>query len=110
MDRALAGACGFQPSRDFGLRRFDVEAVEEARIGEAPGTDIGLVADGEGLGIGVVGDHDGHHRQAIFAREVEVALVVRRTAEDRAGAVGHQHEIRDIDRAAPSSRRRDAAP
>ena len=30
--------------------------------------------------------------------EVEVALVVRRAAEDGAGAVVHQHEIGDVDR------------
>ena len=50
----------------------------------------------------------GMHRQAVFAREVQVALVVRRAAEDRAGAVIHQHEIRDIDRQLPVRDRTDA--
>ena len=35
------------------------------------------------------------HRQPVFAGKVEVALVVRRAAEDGAGAVFHQHEIGD---------------
>src|SRR5690606_30251547 len=34
----------------------------------------------------------------VLLREVEVALVVRGAGEDRAGAIFHQHEIRDIDR------------
>ena len=42
------------------------------------------------------------HRQPVFAREIEVALVMRRAAENRAGAVFHQHEIGDVDRHAPA--------
>ena len=41
---------------------------------------------------------DVDHRQPVLAREVEVALVVRRAAEDRAGAVVHQDEVGDPDR------------
>ena len=37
----------------------------------------------------------------VLVDEVEVALVVRRAAEDGAGAVFHQHEIGDIDRQLP---------
>ena len=38
---------------------------------------------------------------AVFVDEVEVALVVRRAAEDRAGAVFHQDEVRHVDRQLP---------
>ena len=47
-----------------------------------------------------------HHRrvaEAVFVGEVEVALVVRRAAEDRAGAVVHQDEVGDVDRQLSSS-------
>ena len=46
------------------------------------------------------GDH-GLDRQTVFAREVHVALVVRRAGENGTGAVIHQHEIRDVDRQLP---------
>ncbi len=36
-----------------------------------------------------------------FDGELEVALVVRRDAEDGAGAIIHQHEVRDVDGQAP---------
>jgi hypothetical protein len=41
------------------------------------------------------------HRQVVLPREVEVALVVGRAAEDRAGAVVHQDEVGDVDRQFP---------
>src|SRR3546814_968578 len=40
-------------------------------------------------------------REVIFAREIEIALVVRRTAEDRTGAIVHQHIVDDPDRQMP---------
>ncbi len=45
--------------------------------------------------------HYRDYRQCVFAGEVEIALVVRRAAENGAGAVFHQHEIGDIDRHLP---------
>ena len=39
--------------------------------------------------------------QAVFACEVEVALVVRRAADDGARAVVHQHEVGDVERQLP---------
>ena len=71
--------------------------VEEARIGELAGTDIGLVADGEIRRRRVFRHHDGNHRQIVFAGEIEIALVVCGAAEDGAGAVRHENEIGDID-------------
>src|SRR5206468_1257149 len=41
--------------------------------------------------------NDTAYRQVVFRREFEVALVVARRAEQRSGAVIHQHEVRDID-------------
>jgi hypothetical protein len=41
--------------------------------------------------------------------EIEVALVMRRTAEDRAGAVVHQDEVGDVDRQFPRRVERVAA-
>ena len=48
-------------------------------------------------GIRARRQHNGGHGKPIFAREIKVALVMRRAAEDRAGAIFHQHEIRDPD-------------
>jgi hypothetical protein len=62
----------------------------------------------EGRGVGAGRHHDRRHRQAVFAGEIQVALVMRRAAEDRAGAVAHQHEIGDHRPAASSPDRRDA--
>ena len=53
--------------------------------------------------------HHRNDRQAVLARELEVALVVARAAEDRAGAVVHQHEVGDIDRQRLARRSTDAS-
>ena len=46
--------------------------------------------------------HEGRsHRQVVFPGEIKVALVMCRAAEDRAGAIVHQDEIRDPDRKLP---------
>ena len=68
---------------------------------------VGLVAHPR-LGPGRGEDVD--HRQPVLPREVEVALVMRRAAEDGAGAVVHQDEVRDIDRQLPCRVERDAPP
>ena len=72
----------------------DGHAVEEMAVHQFAVADIGLVAGKDLRRLVAVGDHavDG---QFIFAREVEVALVVRRAAEDRARAIIHQHIIDD---------------
>ena len=80
------------------LAAVDVEAVQEVGIEDRAGTDIGLVSQGESGRIGARWQHDGHDVQAVFAGEVHVALVMAGAAEDRAGAVFHQHEIGDPDR------------
>ena len=81
---------------DGGLRLVDAHPVEEVAVHQLAGTGVGL-GSGEMLGDMIaVGDH-AMDRQPIFMREVEVALVVRRTAEDRAGAIVHQHIVHDPD-------------
>ena len=43
----------------------------------------------------ILRQHHGNHGQTLAPRKFEIALVMRGTAEDRAGAVIHQDEIRD---------------
>ena len=90
-----------QPLRDFLLGLLDGHAVEEARIDHAAVAVIGGVGDDEGLRV--LAFRADHRRiaEAVFIDEIEVALVVRGAAENRAGAVFHQHEIGDIDRQLP---------
>ena len=38
------------------------------------------------------------HRQVVFAGKIQVALVMRRTAEHSPGTIVHQHKIPDPDR------------
>jgi hypothetical protein len=76
-------------------------AVEEARIDHAAVAVIGGVGDDEGFRILARRAHHRRVAEPVFVDEVEVALVVRRAAEDGAGAVFHQDEVRDIDRQLP---------
>ena len=88
-----------EPAGRRALRLGHRQAVEEIRIDERAGlVGIGLVGDHEARGVGIGRQHDRDDRQRVFPREIEIALVVRRAAEDRARAIFHQHEIRDIDR------------
>ena len=88
----------------------DRHAVEEARIDHAAVAVIGGVGDDERLRV--LARRADHRRvaEAVFVDEVEVALVVRRAAEDRAGAVIHQDEVGDIDRQLPRRIERMHAP
>ena len=60
------------------LRGRDSEAVEKARIDHCPIAGVGLLADGEALGICAWRQHDWNDGQPLGAREFEVALIVRR--------------------------------
>ena len=91
----------FQPPRDVFLRLLDRHAVEEARIDHQPVVDERRVGDDERFRIDARRAHHRHVAEPVLVDEVEVALVVRRAAEDRAGAVFHQDEIRDVDRQRP---------
>jgi len=84
VDRPMPRASSRRPiSR---LAASTLEPVEEIRIDDRPGADIGLVGDGEDRPVRAGRQHHGQDRQPILAREVEVALVMRRAAEDRARA------------------------
>ncbi len=83
------GALGFVRCR---------EAVQEIGVDDAAKPGPGLVADAERGRVLALGQHHGRNGQAVFAGEVEVALVVRGAAENGPGAVFHQHEIGDPDR------------
>ena len=62
---------------------------------------IGGVGDDEALRVLARRADHRHVAEAVLVDEIQVALVVRRAAEDRAGAVFHQDEVRDIDRQLP---------
>ena len=51
--------------------------------------------------FGPLGNENRRYGQPVFRREFKIALVMRRAPENRAGAIVHQHEIRDIDRQFP---------
>ena len=92
----------FQPLRHLFLGLIDGHAVEEARIDHAAVAVIGDIGDDEGLGVLALGADHRNVAERVFVDEVEVALVVRRAAEDGAGAVFHQHEVRDVNRQLPA--------
>ena len=99
--RAVAGAFLLQSARHLLLRFRAGHAVEETRIDHAAVAVIGGVGDDEGLCILPGRAYDRNVAEPVFADEVEVALVVRRAAEDGAGAVVHEDEIGDVDRQLP---------
>src|SRR5207245_8110781 len=63
------------------------------------GTPKAFVGLGQGAAVELFARRpdDDAHRQAVLARELEVALVVARHRHDRARAVAHQHEVADPD-------------
>src|SRR6185312_4714559 len=100
-DRTVAPRFVLQPSRDFFLRLFDGLAIEETRIDHTAFTVIGDVSDDERFRILPWRADHRDVAESVFVHKVEVALVVRRTAENGAGAVVHQNEIRYVDRQLP---------
>ena len=98
---AMPGVQLFQPPHDPLLGVRYAQAVQEFRVTEAAVAGIGLIAYGEGRRIRIGWQNNGCNGQTVLAREIQVSLIVRRTAEDRPGAVVHQHEVGDVDRQAP---------
>src|SRR5262249_26467761 len=101
-DRCVAAQLGFKTLCNFVLGLLDGHAVEEARIDHAAVTVIGGVGDYKRLRILTFGANDRRVAEVVLVDEVEVALVMGRAAEDRTGAVFHQHEVGDIDRQLPA--------
>ena len=86
--RSMASPWRPRPSRPF----RKPELIDHAVFGE------GSAGDAEARRHRRPGHHHRDDRQAVFGGELVVALVVAGTAEDRAGAVLHQHEVGGIDR------------
>ncbi len=80
------------------FRVLDGLTVQEGGIREAAWPGIGLVADLELGRVRVLGNDHGLDLELVFAREVEVALIVRGAAEDRASAVIHEDEVGNVNR------------
>ncbi len=99
--RSIAARGLLQSLGNFLLRFRDGHAVEEARIDHAPVAVIGRVSDHEGARILARRTHHRRIAKPVLVDEVEVALVMRGTAEDGAGAVVHQDEVGDVDRQRP---------
>ena len=95
----LAHAQLFQPRnrRRLGRTRRR-QPVQEAGIDDRPRLGIRHIPQAELRRILAGRQHHRGHRQAIFAGEIHIALVMRRAAENRPGAIFHQHEIGDPDR------------
>ena len=97
----VAPALGFGLGNDIGFCVVDRHAVQEMRINDLPRAGISDITVEIALGQIAISNDTGN-TQIIFAREIEVALVVRGTAENSTGAVIHQHEIGDIDGQMPA--------
>ena len=91
----LAQTGFLDPAIDLGLRLLDLEPVEEPGIDHPSRPEVRLVANLEGCGVDVRRADDRNHVQVIFPSELEVATVMGRAPENRAGPVSHQHEIGD---------------
>ena len=94
----LSLAHGRHAVGDFFLRLLDVQAVEEIRIRQPARSQIGFGANFECFRIFLRRNDNRNDVQLIFAREIQVTLVVARAAEDGAGSIIHQDEVGDIDR------------
>ncbi len=90
-----------QPLGNVVLGGGNRHPVEESRVDHAAVAVIRRVGDDEcGRVLSFWADNR-RVAEIVFVDEVEIALVVRRTAEDCAGAVIHQYEVCDIDREFP---------
>ena len=100
-DRPIAARAFFQAFRDLLLGLVDRHAIEKPRIDHAA---VAVICDvGDHKCFRILARRTNHRRvaESIFVDEIEIALVVRRAAENRTGAVIHQNEVGDIDRQFP---------
>ena len=89
--RAARSPSPWRPRRSRPLRKSELIMT--------PSSTNGRLGDAETLAASAsLGHHHRDDRQAVLGRELVVALVVAGAAEDRAGAVFHQHEVGGIDR------------
>ena len=85
---------------DLLARRGGAQPVKIARIEHDAIARIGCVGDVK-CRIRIRRTHDRAHGQVIFPGKIQIALIVRRTRENRAGAIAHQNKICHIDRQQP---------
>ena len=97
---AFAPAFGLRARGNFAFCFLDRQPVEEVGIDDFAGAGEGFVADKVVSAFVTVG-YNARDGQGVFARKVEIALIMRRAAEHRARAIFHQHEIGDIDGQVP---------
>ena len=93
IDRTLTMFRGLEFRDRQALGLVHRKPVEEAGIEDSTRTGIGLVVNAEVFRGGVRRQDNRCHRQRELARKIEVALIVRRAAEDRAAAIARQHEV-----------------
>ena len=94
---AIAGVTRFQRIDGGAFAVLDAQPVPCLGIEQLSGPDIGRVGDCETVGVGIIRQHHRDYRQVIGIGKIKVPLVMRRTSEDGAGAIFHQHEIGNID-------------
>ena len=97
-DGAAVSELALEPPRHFLFRFGHPHAVEKTRVDQEPIAFVGSIGDPEGGRVLAVRANHRDDRQPVFVDEIQVALVVRGAAEDRAGAVVHQDEIGDVER------------
>ena len=95
---ALAAGQLFQFINGAPLGRSHAKPIQEARIIRNAIFGMRDITDRE---CGCIRPSRQHHRcdgKPVFAREIQIALVMRGAAKNRSRAIFHQHEIRDPNR------------
>ena len=95
---AFAASTFLQAADDLGLSGLDGQAIEKVRVYEHTAACIGFIGDVPLGRISASGCDHRPHGKAVFAGEIEVALVVGGTAENGPAAIVHKHEIGYIHR------------
>ena len=90
---------GFRDDGSLGV--IDVHPIHPIAVHDQAGAGIGNIAVKIAIDQIAIGDHAAHG-QIIFARKIQIALVMRGAAKDRTSAIIHQHEIGDIDGQMPT--------
>ena len=96
--RAAAQPLGFHAVDDPAFGVSHRHAVQRAGIDHHPVIEKGLGADADAGRVDTFGGHHRGDRQAVFAGEVEIPLVMAGAAENGAGAIVHEDEIGHVNR------------